>query len=348
MIRSLLAVALTAGFAAAQPPKAAFVLEYHEKPRIQAVLEFAVKSPNTAATEWIVAVPVAPELPAQKRPKTTFNLPHKVVKEKSDEAREVMVAQVPVKSTAEKTAIAIEVTYEATLYSRELKPLKLGETRPRVAPLDDAERKLYLAATPDLNYADAKYQKWLAAGNLKRGPKETDVDFARRLFEQIRGSGKYEYGGKMDRRVSAVCETGKTDCGGFSQLLVGGLRANGIPARCLYGRWAESAKAGATVGKIDYFQWHVIAEFYADGVGWVPADVASAIVHEKPGTPSRHFGNQAGTFLTQHVDANLVVDSVHFGVVDLQNLQQPSWWVRGTGKIDGFTQAEGWKVTLKK
>jgi hypothetical protein len=348
MLRTCLAVVLAASGALAQAPKAAYVVEYREKPSIQAVLEYRVTCPNATATEWVVAVPVAPELPAQKRVKTGFNLSDKVVNEKSDAARSVIVAQVPVKTAAGKTSVAIEVTYEATLYGRELRPLKPGETRPKVPPLADAERKLSLAATTDLDFNSAKFRKWLASASLQREDKENEVEFARRAFESIRSQGKYEYLGAMDRKASSVCETLKTDCGGFAQLFAASLRANGIPARCLFGRWAESAKPDAKLGKIAYFQWHVIAEFHADGVGWIPADVSSAIVHERPGTPSRHFGNQPGTFLTQHIDANLRIDSIHFGIAELQNLQQPSWWVRGTGKVDGATQAEGWKVALKR
>ena len=348
MFRSILAVLLFAALAQAQPPKAAYWLDYREKQRVTGVLEYAVKCPNVVATEWIVAVPVAPELTAQKRPKTTCNLPHKVVKEKSDEAREVIVVQAPAKTAAEKTGFNLEVTYEATLYSRELKPLKAGEPRPKFAALDDPERKLYLVATTDLNFADPAFQKWLDTAKLKRGAKETDVDFARRVFEQIRGIGKYEYGGKIDRRASVVCGTGRTDCGGFSQLFTAAMRANGIPARSLFGRWAESAKPDAKIGKIEYFQWHVIAEFYADGIGWVPVDLASTVVQDKPGTPTRHFGIEHGTFLTQHIDGNLLVDSIRFGIADLQNIQQPSWWVSGGGKVDGAKTTEGWKVTSKR
>lgn len=348
MLRACLAFVLTSAGAFAQPPKAAFVVEYRERPPIRAVMEFRITCPEVVATEWIVAIPVAPELPAQKRVKTTFNLSDKVIREKSDEAREVIVAQVPVKAAAEKTSVGIEVTYDATLYARQLRPLKPGETPPKVAAISTEERKRYLAATPDLDFNDSKFQKWLGAGSLNRVEKESDVEFARRVFELIRGKGTYEHLGTMDRKASTVCETPKTDCGGFSQLFAAAMRANGIPARCLYGRWAESANADAKLGTVAYFQWHAIAEFYANGVGWVPVDVSSAIVHEKPGTPTRHFGNQPGTFLTQHVDANLKVDTVHFGVADLQNLQRPSWWVRGMGKLDGATQAEGWKVTVKK
>ena len=43
--------------------------------------------------------------------------------------------------------------------------------------------------------------------------------------------------------------------------------------------------AVALLSGVEYFQWHVKAEFFARGVGWIPVDCSSAILHDK--TPER-------------------------------------------------------------
>ncbi len=330
----------------AQSPRPTHVVETKDAGPIKAVLDYNVTCPNVTPTEWIVAVPLAPELPGQRKVTTTFNLSATKTKEKSSESREVFIAQVPVKNGAK--SVAIQVNYEANLYSRNLRPLRSGEAIPKVTPLPEKEIKLYTSALIDIDFKEPLFQKWIELEKLQRGPKESAIEFARRTFTVIWTKFHYEYGSNMNRKASNVCGAGKSDCGGLSQLFVSTMRLHGIPARCLFGRWAESAKLNEKLGKIDYFQWHVIAEFYVDGIGWIPVDCSSAIIWEKPGTgETRNFGQQAGNFLTQHIDPDLEIDSIHFGVVKLQNIQQPTWWVRGTGKVDGNTQAEGWKVTKK-
>src|SRR5207244_13017163 len=104
----------------------------------------------------------------------------------------------------------------------------------------------------------------------------------------------------LDGRASPVCRAGTTDCGGLSVLFVTILRGNDIPARTLVGRWAQSSKAKDIVGDSPYYQTHVKAEFFAEGIGWVPADPASAL-SEKQGDRMRCLGRDPGNFLTMPV-----------------------------------------------
>jgi transglutaminase-like putative cysteine protease len=73
-----------------------------------------------------------------------------------------------------------------------------------------------------------------------------------------------------------------------------------VPARQLAGHNAISGKRGTSASDLQY---HVRAEFFADGVGWVPVDVAFGVV-----ASDAHFGNDAGDHLRLHVDPDLVFD----------------------------------------
>jgi hypothetical protein len=60
-------------------------------------------------------------------------------------------------------------------------------------------------------------------------------------------------------------------------------------------------------------QCHVKSEFYATNIGWIPVEM-SAATEDKLSNPARYFGVDAGNFLTLHVDPDLVIDSLWFGV----------------------------------
>jgi transglutaminase-like putative cysteine protease len=234
--------------------------------------------------------------------------------------------------------------YEATLRSRALVELPAGAPAPKAAPLPPAERKLFLCEHGDVNYKHETFQKWLREEGLVRGGGEDAVGFARRAFRTVRDKQKYGYAGDLDRRASAVCAAGRSDCGGLAVLFVAALRANGVPARALYGRWATSADPDARLGGAAYYQWHVKAEFYADGVGWVPADPGSAVLHDKSPDAGAYFGTDPGDFLTFHVGSNLSVEAGMLGVQAVGNLQTPGWWAVGTGTTTTVRVAEAWAV----
>jgi hypothetical protein len=131
----------------------------------------------------------------------------------------------------------------------------------------------------------------------------------------------------------------------LSILFVTALRSQGIPARILAGRWARSAKPGDQIGALDYYQEHVKAEFYAQGVGWVPADLSSAILHDPSPAKLDFFGNDCGDFLTFHLDDNLSFDSLQFGVKTMQFLQRPAYLAKGSGNFKNAVIRETWTVT---
>ena len=127
-------------------------------------------------------------------------------------------------------------------------------------------------------------------------------------------------------------------------LFCSALRAGGVPARALVGCWAKSAAADGMLNGVRYYQTHVKAEFFADGVGWVPVDCSSAVLHDRTAEKLRYFGNDPGDFLTLHVDPELKVDSVYFGTKTLPWLQQFNFFVRGKGTLAGLKREMNWTV----
>jgi transglutaminase-like putative cysteine protease len=121
----------------------------------------------------------------------------------------------------------------------------------------------------------------------------TDVDKARAVYEWIventernpktRGCGVGD--------IKAMLETKSLNgkCADLNALFVGLVRAAGVPARDVYGiRVADSARGYKSLGKAGDVTkaQHCRAEFYAQGVGWIPvdpADVRKVVLEERPG-----------------------------------------------------------------
>src|SRR5262249_24619132 len=235
----------------------------------------------------------------------------------------------------------IKVKYTATLLARKLVPGKVSTT----VALSGAEEKAALAKTPLGDFNSPEFQKWLDVNKLRRASADDDVDFACRVFLAITKAYLYEFQLNQDRRVSKLCTAKGTDCGGMALLFASTLRANNIPARVLAGRWAQSANPNEKVGDVPYYQWHVKAEFFARGVGWGPVDPASAKLHDKSKEGLRYFGNDAGDFLTMHVDTDLLIDT---GWTDSAKkpvpwLQGVKFWVRPNPPDKGEAK-ESWQV----
>ncbi len=340
-MRPVLLLCLIAAPALAQTR--AMVLETRDVKRVAGTVTYTVTAPNLKAAEWVVFAASAPELPGQTRVKSTLGPMGASAKELSPLARPVLVGRVP-GAGGRQTEVKIEVAYEATLRSRRLRPLAEGEKAPAVTALTAAARAAALGSLGELDHADEGFRKWLKDKGFLRKKGEGDLDLGRRVFLALRSGSSYEYKAGMDRKASAVCKTLKSDCGGLAAVFVAAMRANKVPARSLYGRWAMSAKPEEKIGGVAYFQWHVKAEFFAEKVGWVPVDVSSGVLHDKTPAGLRYFGNDDGDFITFHVDPDLKVNTFHFGAQAVGNLQTPAYWVSGGGTLKGMTTKEGWVV----
>jgi transglutaminase-like putative cysteine protease len=179
----------------------------------------------------------------------------------------------------------VEVTSRVSTRDRDV-----DVTRPSgTAALSAPERAFYLAST-DYIPTDGIVRD--TALKATRGAR-SDVDKARALYEWVvdntfrdpktRGCGWGD--------IKSMLETGNLGgkCGDLNALFVGLARSVGVPARDVYGLRVAPSEYGykslglggpnATRGQ------HCRAEFFAEGIGWVPvdpADVRKVVLEEPP------------------------------------------------------------------
>ncbi len=329
------------------PPglNAGHALEIRAVQTVATLHRYSVFAPDLKAEEWTLFTPRPPMHAGQRILSAATTPPAEAVRDLSPLAQPLLRSRVLVKTPEQQRGMTIDTRIEAELSSRRLVQRVGGPAEGNPAPaLADGERRLFLRRTPQFDYQDPRVGKWIAEHGLKRRDGEGEVDLARRVFLVIVRSFSYEYLGEQDRAAGHVCAAGKSDCGGLAVLFATVLRSQGVPARTLAGRWAVSAKPGDKVGEITYYQEHVKAEFFAQGVGWVPADLSSAILHDHSASRLEYFGRDRGDFLTLHFDNDLSLDTRHFGVRPIRLLQRPSYWVRGAGSVRNAVIRENWTV----
>jgi hypothetical protein len=316
-----------------------YALKTSPSKKVEAVFSWDWTTPQFQATEWVIVAARPPELPGQ-RDVTVSADPHaKEAKEQSDLQQPILVWRIPVTDDKLKTHVHISFKMVATLMERHLVRLPPGAQVPKVAALGEGERKLFLAATPRLNHDAKEFQDWLNDNKLRRGATEADVDFARSVFLVIRPKFTYQFPAAHDGKATSTCKTGKGDCGCISTVFVCACRANGIPARELCGRWADSAKG-------DDSKCHCKAEFYAEDVGWVPVD-ATLGMNKPEKAALQFFGKDPGDFVVWHLDGDVKVDSIHWGVQPSVRLQGVMKWAAAArGNFDKAEDKEDWHVTI--
>lgn len=234
-----------------------------------------------------------------------------------------------------------EFTIDAQLYFRRLKEMDPSTNPADIPPPQDItpdEAKLFLRQTSLVDYNTSAFQRWLDEKGL-RPNNEHALGFALRAFHFVRSTFKYSFSNEMDRRASKVIRAGSTDCGGFGILFSAIMRPNGIPTRLLFGRWAASKKPGSS-----YTQIHVKCEFFIKGIGWIPVDVASAILNDKSPEKMQFFGKDNGDFVVFHVEHDVVLDTCYYGRTTELCLQGFAFWTCEEGRGDGPTEND-WKVT---
>ncbi|MDF1851118.1 MAG: transglutaminase-like domain-containing protein [Verrucomicrobiales bacterium] len=313
--------------------------EYSQK--IRGRYELKIDYPSLKAKEWVWFAARPPRIDSQNVQSNLFPNSQSIT-DKSPNRRLMWRARSqPDPTSPGKGSIAFVVGGE--LYSRHL--VKSPQSiRPYSTP-SFADRKRFTQASEIYDFESKEFQAWLRKMELVRdSKKEGQIAFAQRVFLTITRNFDYLYEREMNRKVSHVCQVGKSDCGGLSNLIVSVLRSNGVPARALAGRWAESSTPGDTLNGVPYTQYHVKAEFFAEGVGWVPLDMARGVSQSSDPDRLAHFGKDNGDFVTMHTDYGLVVDTIHFGTKTIRILQGTSYWVAGSGDLDGKRREETWIV----
>ncbi len=246
------------------------------------------------------------------------------------------------------TRFRFEITMVLELSQRRLVKGSKRDRRARIVDqhLSTSLRERYLRADDFFDYQSSTFQQWKERHGLNATSNQTEMEFARKVFDSIATDYRYSYDFKQNRAASAVCQSRATDCGGLSILLATVLRSEGIPARTLVGHFAKSLSKEMAGNEEPRGSRHVIAEFFADGVGWVPVDLASAILSPSTKSGQEHFGNQVKPFITIHFDHQIGFDSRVWGEKTENFFQFPRLWFRGKGPFRDRKISDHWNVRV--
>jgi transglutaminase-like putative cysteine protease len=138
-----------------------------------------------------------------------------------------------------------------------------------VSPSNDPLLKRYLE--PDklvpLGGTIAELSKQQTAGDT------TPLQKARHIYDYVLATMRYDKTGEGWGRGDAVwaCTSKHGNCTDFHSLFIGMMRSAGIPARFEIG---FPLPEGKTEGDISGY--HCWAEFYLNGIGWIPVDASEA------------------------------------------------------------------------
>jgi transglutaminase-like putative cysteine protease len=102
------------------------------------------------------------------------------------------------------------------------------------------------------------------------------LDKAHKIYEYVVSTMRYDKTGEGWGHGDAVwaCTAKRGNCTDFHSLFIGMMRASGIPARFEIG---FPLPADKTAGDIPGY--HCWAEFYLEGIGWIPLDASEAWKH---------------------------------------------------------------------
>ncbi len=312
---------------------------------VRTTLSTTISTPSFDCDTWIFALPHMPTTSGQEVRKFTTTPDTTEIFDISALHTPIRRVRIDVNQAELKKQASFQADAEVALFSRSL-TFRPNGPQAKVEPLSEAEKKLFLRPSVECDYTAESFVNWKAANKFSRNRSEGEVRFAQRVFKSLVTGYQYLYVPEQNRAASALCQTTKTDCGGLSVLFASIMRSEGIPARVLTGRWAKSARDGETIDGHRYYQYHVIAEFYADGVGWVPLDPSSAILHDKTPTKLQFFGQDPGNFVVLHVDTGIEFDTELYGNYRSDFFQMPLNWVRGTGSLDDRKLKEVWEVSV--
>lgn len=356
ILNLMLALLLNQTADAKKPEVTRWKFESVETVLFEGELSFRVSGQNMDVKEWGIFTCKAPELPTQKNVQTkvlvlnakTAPVP---VRDFSPLMRTVYLSRLPVKEAINKDLIDVKVSYQAELIARKLVPATAYMPVVKVEPLKEQEKNLYLMEWGDVKFKDKEFQTWMENNKLIRQAGECDLDFARKVFRQINYKLDFDLAENMDRKSTAVSIMMKSDAGGISNLFVAILRANKVPARSLWGRMVMTAAEMEKQKIKGSNQMSVRCEFFAEDIGWVPADPGSALYSKKNKIdPDTCFGIDYAAFFSQHVDPNIDVHNpLSNKRINIIALQTPAYWIYTQATTLGTVKVtQDWKVTKRE
>ncbi len=287
-------------------PSDAYTGVYHleSKPerKIELDVDYEAKVPDGTCRGWVLVIPVAPETGAQREVSTAIEPSEigrlmKKARELSPLGRPTLRSEISTSASS----VKMKVVYRATMWSRRLSP---GPSSEKVPDLSVHQRSLYTRPTITCNFEDSKVANWIERLGLLRHKTESELAFAYRAFVAVHSQFPYASPDKGSEwsKCSTAVERGSADCGASNLLLSAVLRSNRIPARVFCGRHALVG-----IGESGGDTSHSRMEFFAFGVGWVPADATMPAKRGDTKDNAFLFGLDPGWYLADHEETDLVI-----------------------------------------
>lgn len=154
---------------------------------------------------------------------------------------------------------------------------------------------------------DGKIKQWAQEVVDAAGAK-TSLEKARAIYNHVVATVKYDKSGQGWGRgdIYYACDARRGNCTDFHAIVIGYCRALGIPARFAIG---FPLPADRGTGQISGY--HCWAEFYADGIGWVPVDASEAA--KNPARREYFFGAHDENRVEFSIGRDLIVNPKQAG-----------------------------------
>ena len=113
----------------------------------------------------------------------------------------------------------------------------------------------------------------------------TPLEKAHKIYDYVASTMRYDKSGEGWGRGDEIwaCDSKRGNCTDFHSVFIGMMRSSGIPARFEIG---FPLPEGKTEGEISGY--HCWAEFYVEGIGWIPVDASEA--SKNPAKKDYFFG----------------------------------------------------------
>lgn len=185
--------------------------------------------------------------------------------------------------TPAQVASGFDAGMKFTLTRKEYVVLRDGVAVKRVSYAPPSAQMLQRYLQPDkmvpLNGVIAELAKEHTVGA------NTPLEKARQIYDYVVSTMHYDKSGEGWGRGDAVwaCDSKRGNCTDFHSVFIGMMRASGIPARFEIGFPLPEGKSEG-----DIPGYHCWAEFYVDGMGWIPVDASEA--SKNPAKKDYFFG----------------------------------------------------------